>query len=284
MTARPIGAATDPPVASRPRSPPLSTSTATATCGSFGRGERDVPGVRRGLLRASRRARRCRSWRRSGPRDLPAALGVLLGRDHHAGDRRGRPPTDIARPSRSGCGAVRRWTGRRTGSPSPAAAPSAGRRWRSSRRSSRSAAGSAARRAGRCRTAAGRRVRDVADARRGHLQRDLPRWTHRCRRPAPARAARPRRAGERGRRTRCCRTGPTRPSARRSGRRRTACRRSSPAWCWCPSRVMVGGRGQRAVRGEAALQRGGGVDQLERGARRVGLADRPVGQHRSGSR
>ncbi len=34
MTARPIGAAREPPVASSDRSPPSSTSTATAICGS----------------------------------------------------------------------------------------------------------------------------------------------------------------------------------------------------------------------------------------------------------
>ena len=38
--------------------------------------------------------------------------------------------------------------------------------------------------------------------------------------------------------------------------------------------------GQLAVRGETGLQRGRGVDQLERRAGRVGLGDRPVRQHR----
>ncbi len=233
MVARPIGAASAPPVAAS-RSPPFSTSTATATLGALGRRERDVPGVRRGVARVGPVLRgaglRC---------DLHAGDGSLLlrhllGVDHQIrqciGDlRRHRAPLFARQPSSlilARSGPLRLST--RYGC---IVTPSFAMVAATSAFCSGVSATSFCPMLDMPSAAASAIGPTVDSATCSGIGGGLVSRPNACARTSVRR----RRCRCRARRMRCCTTSRTLPAARRSGRRRTACRRSSPALRCCPA-------------------------------------------------
>ena len=224
MTARPIGAATLPPVAPRPRSPPSSTITATAIVG-FSAGANATYQACGVVFFGSSPCSAVPVFDAICDVPQPAlATGVDLGLDHHVAQHARRSSGSIASVDLVGFDLVDRGEVRAEDLLAPGAAASACRRWRWSPRPPRSASGVSSHVA----------LADAALVERGLVRQSRPTVDgatgsgivrslladaelRRLRRAACRRRAR-----RPARRTRCCRTSRAPSPASRSRRRRRA--------------------------------------------------------------